>query len=142
MQGATQPVRGLPYTDSAEFERDLRVLRDSLIGHHGESLVAPRLAPLIRAAEVFGFHLASIDLRQSSDVHATVLGELLARAGVEADYVALPEVRRQAVLLAELAQPRLLRSEFVEYSELARREFAIFEMARGPSSRESKEISA
>ncbi len=59
------PVRATPYDDSSEFVRDLHVLIDSLAEHHGAPLAAPRLSPLARAAEVFGFHLASIDLRRA-----------------------------------------------------------------------------
>jgi phosphoenolpyruvate carboxylase len=102
-------VRAQPYADSAAFVRDLHVLIDSLAEHHGASLASPRLSPLARAAEVFGFHLASIDLRQSSDIHEAVIAELLKYAGVEADYAGLSEADKLRVLLAELAQPRLLR---------------------------------
>ncbi|MFM0286120.1 phosphoenolpyruvate carboxylase [Paraburkholderia megapolitana] len=126
----TQPVRAQPYEDASEFARDLQVLVDSLAEHHGASLATPRLSPLARAAEVFGFHLASIDLRQSSDVHEAVVAELLKRAGVEADYAALPEADKLRVLLAELAQPRPLRSAYIEYSELAKSELGVLEAAR------------
>ncbi|MCA3825273.1 MAG: phosphoenolpyruvate carboxylase, partial [Burkholderia sp.] len=91
---------------------------------------APRLAPLVRAAEVFGFHLASIDLRQSSDIHEAVVAELFARAGVEADYAALAEEDKLRVLLAALADPRPLRSPYFEYSALAQSELGVFEKAR------------
>ncbi|KVP47754.1 phosphoenolpyruvate carboxylase [Burkholderia ubonensis] len=124
------PVRATPYADSEEFVRDLKVLMESLDEHHGASLAAPRLAPLARAAEVFGFHLASIDLRQSSDVHEAVVAELLARAGVEADYAALAEEDKLRVLLAALADPRPLRSPYFEYSALAQSELGVFEKAR------------
>ncbi|KVN45318.1 phosphoenolpyruvate carboxylase [Burkholderia ubonensis] len=124
------PVRATPYADSEEFVRDLKVLMESLEEHHGASLAAPRLAPLARAAEVFGFHLASIDLRQSSDIHEAVVAELLARAGVEADYAALAEEDKLRVLLAALADPRPLRSPYFEYSALAQSELGVFEKAR------------
>src|SRR5581483_7629418 len=104
-----------PYADAQAFARDLNVLVDSLAAHHGASLATPRLAPLARAAQVFGFHLASIDLRQSSDVHEAVIAELFARAGVERDYASLSEADKLRVLLAELEQPRLLRSPYLEY---------------------------
>ncbi|MEQ5841523.1 phosphoenolpyruvate carboxylase [Paraburkholderia acidicola] len=126
----TQPVRAQPYEDASEFARDLQVLLDSLAEHHGASLATPRLSPLARAAEVFGFHLASIDLRQSSDIHEAVVAELLKRAGVEADYAALPEADKLRVLLAELAQPRPLRSAYIEYSDLAKSELGVLEAAR------------
>ncbi|MBC8728040.1 phosphoenolpyruvate carboxylase [Paraburkholderia sp. UCT2] len=124
------PVRAIPYDDAADFVRDLHVLMDSLAEHHGAPLAAPRLAPLARAAEVFGFHLASIDLRQSSDIHEAVIAELLKRAGVEDDYVALPEADKLNVLLAELAQPRALRVPSADYSELVKSELAVLEEAR------------
>ncbi len=124
------PVRATPYPDAEAFARDLRVLYDSLVAHHGESLAATRLVPLMRAAEVFGFHLASIDLRQSSDIHEAVIAELLARAGVEADYAALPEADKLRVLLAALADPRPLRIPYLDYSELAKSELGVLEKAR------------
>ncbi|MPV56463.1 phosphoenolpyruvate carboxylase [Burkholderia sp. HI2761] len=124
------PVRAIPYEDSEAFVADLKVLTASLDEHHGTSLAAPRLAPLVRAAEVFGFHLASIDLRQSSDIHEAVVAELFARAGVEADYAALAEEDKLRVLLAALADPRPLRSPYLEYSALAQSELGVFEKAR------------
>ncbi len=119
-----------PYADASEFTRDLNVLIDSLATHHGESLATPRLAPLARASEVFGFHLASIDLRQSSDIHEAVIAELFARAGVEPAYASLPEADKLRVLCAELSQPRLLRSPYLEYSELVTSELRVLEAAR------------
>ncbi|MEX3938703.1 phosphoenolpyruvate carboxylase [Paraburkholderia sp. BR10937] len=124
------PVRAKPYADADEFSRDLHILMDSLAEHHGASLATTRLAPLMRAVDVFGFHLASIDLRQSSDIHEAVITELLARAGVEADYAALSEKDKQIVLLAQLADPRTLRSPYLDYSELVKSELGVLEMAR------------
>jgi phosphoenolpyruvate carboxylase len=119
-----------PYASAAEFAADLNVLVDSLAQHHGATLTTQRLAPLARAAEVFGFHLASIDLRQSSDIHEAVIAELLARAGVERDYPGLEEDAKVRVLLAELSQPRPLRLPFVDYSDLAKSELGVLEAAR------------
>jgi phosphoenolpyruvate carboxylase len=125
-----QPARQKPYADVAEFSRDLHVLMDSLATHHGASLATPRLEPLLRAVDVFGFHLASIDLRQSSDIHEAVIAELLARAGVDANYAALSEDDKQLVLRAQLGEPRLLRSPYLDYSELVKSELGVLEMAR------------
>ena len=58
-----------PYADAAAFSADLQVLIDSLNAHHGGMLVQPRLSTLTRAADIFGFHRASLDMRQSSDIH-------------------------------------------------------------------------
>ncbi|KAG0164375.1 hypothetical protein DFQ30_010039 [Apophysomyces sp. BC1015] len=119
-----------PYASPQALRADLQVLIDSLDAHHGASLAAPRLSPLSRAVEVFGFHLASIDLRQSSDVHEAVLTELFARAGVADNYAVLSEDDKLTLLLAELAQPRALRLPHAAYSPLVQGELAVLEATR------------
>ena len=118
------------YAAPAEFLQDLRVIEASLAGHHAQALVGPRLAPLQRAVQVFGFHLATLDLRQSSDKHEAVVAELLRVARIEPDYSALPEAARRSCLLALLNDARPLRVHGATYSALARDELAIFETAR------------
>ncbi|MEX2480933.1 MAG: phosphoenolpyruvate carboxylase [Gammaproteobacteria bacterium] len=118
------------YPDAAAFAADLAVIADSLRTHHAGALIAPRLAPLQRAVEVFGFHLAALDLRQSSDKHAAVVAELLQVARIETDYLTLSEPARQSRLLALLEDARPLRVHGARYSELTAGELAIFEQAR------------
>jgi len=118
-----------PYATPAEFLAELNTIADSLATHGAALLAAGRLAPLVRAIEVFGFHLAVLDLRQNADVHEAVIGELLARAGVTPDYAALPERDRVALLSRELMNPRLLFSPYLDYSERARSELAILRVA-------------
>ena len=84
----------------------------------------------MRAVQVFGFHLATIDLRQSSDQHEPVVAELLRVARIEADYAALGEDARRDRLLALLDDARPLRVRGHAYSELAQGELAVFEAAR------------
>ena len=119
-----------PYAGPEAFAADLAVIEDSLRSHHAGALVAPRLAPLQRAVQVFGFHLATLDLRQSSDVHEAVVAELLRAARLEPDYTGLPESARRERLLAALNDARALRVRGAAYSPLAQGELAIFEAAR------------
>jgi phosphoenolpyruvate carboxylase len=120
-----------PYGSPEEFLADLRVVETALRAQHAEPLVGPRLAPLMRAVQVFGFHLATVDLRQSSDKHEVVIAELLRVARIEPDYPALPEGQRRELLLRLLCDARPLRVVgTAPYSELARSELAIFETAR------------
>jgi phosphoenolpyruvate carboxylase len=119
-----------PYLRADEFLADLRTIRDSLRAHHGEALVQQRLHPLIRAVEVFGFHLATVDLRQSSDQHERVVAELLAAARIEPDYPKLGEGERRELLVRLLCDARPLRVPEAPYSEHTQRELAIFEAAR------------
>lgn len=118
------------YDNPAEFTADLQVIAASLQSNHGAPLVRPRLATLKRASEIFGFHLATLDMRQSSDVHERVLGELFRSAQVERDYGLLPEEKKIALLLAELSQPRLLVSPYVSYTAETESELAVLRMAR------------
>jgi len=119
-----------PYLTPEELLADLRVIADSLKTHHAGALIAPRLKPLIRAVQVFGFHLATLDLRQSSDQHELVIAELLATARVCPDYAALDEAARRQLLLGLLNDARPLRVVGAEYSERCQGELAIFEAAR------------
>ncbi len=114
-----------PYAAPAELLADLRAIAQSLAAHGAAALADGRLAPLLRAVEVFGFHLAVLDLRQNADVHEAVVGELLERAGAAAGYAALPEEERVALLLEELSGPRLLHSPHLAYSERTASELAI-----------------
>ena len=119
-----------PYPNASSFLADLKIIQTSLQSHHAKTLAAQRLDPLIRAVEVFGFHLATVDLRQSSDQHEKVICELLATARVEKDYAALDEQRKRTLLMAMLNEARPLRIPGTTYSEHALSELAIFEAAR------------
>ena len=121
---------GHPYETPDEFGADLQIIIDSLKANAGSSLIRPRLGTMRRAVDIFGFHLATLDMRQSSDVHERVLTELFAHAKVENSYADLDEDRKVELLLAELAQPRLLYSPFIAYSAETDSELQIMRAAR------------
>jgi len=130
-----EPVRheighATPYDDPDALRADLKVLSNSLKLNGSASLAGGRLRRLLRAVQVFGFHLAPIDLRQNSEVHARSVAELLAGAGRCPDYEALSEVDRIRLLVDEIATPRPLYSPYLDYSEETRGELAIFFAAR------------
>lgn len=118
-----------PYDGPGAFSADLNILHDSLVQTHGAVFADDRLARLITAAEVFGFHMATLDLRQNSDVHQRVVADLLKVAGVCADYAALDEAERLAVLARELASPRPLFSPYADYAAETLKERAILQAA-------------
>jgi len=122
--------RAEPYRSPREFADDLDIVVASLAGHGSAVLIKPRLGRVRRAIDVFGFHLASVDLRQSSDVHERTIAELLRGAGVCEDYGALDEETRVALLTGEMSHPRLLHSPYVRYSDETRRELEVFSAAR------------
>ena len=118
-----------PYKLAQEFASELRTIEASLKTNHGTALVAQRLQPLLRAVEVFGFHLATVDLRQSSDKHEEVVAELLATAGIESNYCALDEAAKRTLLMGLLGDARSLSVHGANYSDHTQKELAIFSMA-------------
>jgi phosphoenolpyruvate carboxylase len=121
---------GAPYGSADELLADLDTVRASLERNHGSALVHARLGPLIRASQVFGFHLATTDLRQNSDKHEAVVGEFLAIARVEPRYAQLGEQDKRDLLLSLLRDPRSLRVRGAAYSAATESELAIFEAVR------------
>jgi phosphoenolpyruvate carboxylase len=118
-----------PYRDAQEFARDLEVISGSLDRHAAGALAQGRLAHLRYAVDVFGFYLASIDMRQNSDVHEAVVAELLAKCAACADYAALDEAARVKLLVRELRNPRPLCIPNDQYSDLTQGELKIFRTA-------------
>ncbi|UEM24961.1 phosphoenolpyruvate carboxylase (plasmid) [Skermanella mucosa] len=118
-----------PYADASELKGELDVIHDSLMDNGSEVLARGRLRQLRYAVAVFGFHLASLDLRQNSDVHERTVAELLEAAAPGTGYAGLDEEARIALLLEELKTARPLASPFVGYSEETAGELAILRMA-------------
>src|SRR3981081_1557408 len=106
-----------PYIAAKEFKADLDILDRSLIANNSRVIARGRLRLLRRAADCFGFHLASLDIRQNSAVHERTIAELMDAGMPGTSYLALDEDERIAVLLKELRSTRPLASRFVKYSE-------------------------
>jgi phosphoenolpyruvate carboxylase len=123
-------VSAEPYGAPSGLRADLVAVARSL-GADGGGLLAGSgaLGRLIRAVETFGFHLATLDLRQNADVHERVVAELLKVAGVEGDYLSLSEAERVALLRGELSGGRLLHNPWAVYSEETRSELEIVRAA-------------
>jgi phosphoenolpyruvate carboxylase len=123
-------VPGVAYANPEELRTDLVAIAHSL-AQRGAGLLATggALGRLIRAVDSFGFHLATLDLRQNSDVHARVVADLLSVAGVETRYSNLDEAARVTLLRRELSSERLLWSPYSQYTEETQSELAIVRAA-------------
>lgn len=124
------PRGGVPYPTPQQLRTDLVTLAHSL-GKSGAGLLSSggALGRLVRAVEVCGFHLATLDLRQNADVHQRVVAELLHTAGADDDYLQRDEATRVALLRRELQSPRLLTSPWAQYSAETVSELAIVRAA-------------
>jgi phosphoenolpyruvate carboxylase len=118
-----------PYASAAEFSADLEVIATSLRQTNAGIVARGRLRSLKRAVDVFGFHLAPIDLRQNSDVHERTIAELFSAASPGLDYRGLSEAERVGLLRRELDSPRPLCSPFIAYGEETAGELALFRAA-------------
>jgi phosphoenolpyruvate carboxylase len=117
-----------PYASAAEFRADLDRIDGSLQANGAALIARGRLRHVRHAVAAFGFHLASLDLRQNSETHEQVLTELFMSATGE-DYAAMDEPARRALLVAELTSNRPMLSPFVSYSAATQDELAIFRNA-------------
>lgn len=122
---------GTRYETANDFYKDLIAIRDSLLENKGESLISGDFVELLQAVEIFGFYLASIDMRQDSSVYEACVAELLKSAGIHSRYSELGEEEKCDLLLKELEEdPRILSATHAEKSELLAKELAIFKTAR------------
>jgi phosphoenolpyruvate carboxylase len=118
-----------PYANLGEYKADLDILNCSLIANNSAVIARGRLRLLRRALDCFGFHLASLDLRQNSAVHERTVAELIDAAMPGMSYLALNEEARIALLSSELRNARPLISAFVKYSEETQAELDVFHAA-------------
>lgn len=119
------------YASADELQADLAVIETSLRAYHGAALVPARLSPLRRSVQVFGFHLATVDLRQNSVRHEEVIDELLRVARISPAYAEFDEADKQTMLLRLLRDPRPLRIPGFAYSDRTESELAVFNAAVG-----------
>ena len=119
------------YHKIEEFKHDLLAIKQSLLENKGEAMISGEFTELLQAVEVFGFYLASIDMRQDSSVHEACVAELLASAGIVEHYSKLSEDEKCHVLLNELLyDPRILSATHTKKSALLQKELEIFQTAR------------
>ena len=129
VDGMRPTGKATPFNGPDEFTRGLTAIADSLCAHNAGVLASARLRDLRRAVAVFGFHLASLDLRQNADVHEQVVAELFEKAAPGTDYLGLAEPTRVAILCRELRSPRPLASRYVTYSDRTSSELAVVSAA-------------
>lgn len=119
-----------PYRDPAEFLQELDVIDRSLRANRGIRIARGRLRKLRRKVRAFGFHLASVDLRQNASVHEATIAELFEAIAPGTEYPALDEAARCALLVRELDTPRALIRPHWTYSDQTARELDIFSAAK------------
>jgi phosphoenolpyruvate carboxylase len=113
------------YPGAVEFLDDLLTIRESLLQNGGERVAEGALQDLIRQAEVFGFHLAKLDVRQESTTVVRAVAELVSASSGE-ELLAMEEAERAALLRGLLTQSDLVLPEPEEASEESRKVIETF----------------
>lgn len=120
------------YLTAEELEQDLLIIKNSLLENNGDTLIKGDLEELLSAVKIFGFYLASIDMRQDSSVYEACVAELLKSANIENNYSELLENEKCDLLLNILKKdPRPLSiNDENKQSEELKKELLIFKTAR------------
>ena len=120
------------YLTAEELEQDLLIIKNSLLENNGDTLIKGDLEELLSAVKIFGFYLASIDMRQDSSVYEACVAELLKSANIENNYSELSENEKCDLLLNILKKdPRPLSiNDESKQSEELKKELLIFKTAR------------
>jgi phosphoenolpyruvate carboxylase len=102
-----RPVEPHQHATADGLMADLLFLRETLAEVGAHRIVRYDLDPLIRGVRVFGFHLATLDIRQNSAFHDRSVAQLMEAAGLPGEeYLRWDEPRRLGFLEAELRSPR------------------------------------
>ncbi|MCM3341585.1 phosphoenolpyruvate carboxylase [Paenibacillus sp. MER TA 81-3] len=105
------------YRMPMEFVEDLKIIDRSLRHHFADYVADTNVSKLIRQVELFGFHMATLDVRQHSKEHENAMTEILANMNIVEDYSQLSEEDKIELLNRLLNDPRPLISPYIQYSD-------------------------
>jgi phosphoenolpyruvate carboxylase len=118
------------YGSAADLVADLELLRESLRSVGGGVIADGRVRALQIQAEVFGFHLATLDLRQHAGRHREAFDAIFRRYGDVEDWASLPEEDKVAVLTHELTLARPLTPAVLDFDDETNETFELFRLVR------------
>jgi phosphoenolpyruvate carboxylase len=127
---ADRVVDPTAYADAEGYVADLQLLRDSLRGCGAHVIADGRVRDLQVQAEVFGFHLVTLDLRQHAARHTAALGDVFRRYGDTDDFGALTEAEKVAMLSHELTLARPLAPAILDFGDDTNETLGLFRLVR------------
>lgn len=116
-QSAAVKNKKAKYNSPEELLNDLWLIDRSLRSHFADITANIYIRKLIRQVELFGFHLAGLDVRQHSKEHESAMNEVLTKMNIVQNYSDLTEDEKITLLSGLLTDPRPLLSPYMEYSE-------------------------
>lgn len=141
----TRHAEGLDYAGPEALRAELVMMHASLVAHRGSLIANGVLRRLMRNVDTFGFHLATMDVREHARWHTDALSQLYGRLGI--DFRGMETGDRSDLLASELSGMRPLSSPATRLEDRAERTLGTFEAIRtaqdryGPTVIESYVIS-
>ncbi len=115
----------LHYRSIDEFKNELELIRNSLVS---TDLTCEPLDTLLNQVHIFGFSLASLDIRQESTRHSDALDELTRYLDLPKSYEEMDEDSRIIWLMKELQTRRPLIPPAFEWSKSTQETISVFHM--------------
>ncbi|WP_019640691.1 phosphoenolpyruvate carboxylase [Paenibacillus fonticola] len=105
------------YAGVKDLIDDLKIIDRSLRHHYADYVADTHINKIVRQVELFGFHTATLDIRQHSQEHENAMTEILANMNIVSNYAELAEEEKIKLLERLLNDPRPLTSPYQDYSE-------------------------
>ncbi|WP_404332743.1 phosphoenolpyruvate carboxylase [Mesobacillus maritimus] len=118
------------YKSAEEFLEDLNQVKRSIYQHHPTNHELKMLQKLIRQVQLFGFHLATLDIRNHSGEHEAAITEILRKARLSENYQALSEEKKIEILQGILGDPRSLLLLHEDYSQETQQMLDVFNLVK------------
>jgi phosphoenolpyruvate carboxylase len=118
------------YRYSEELLNDLVLIKESAEQHQPAPNKLKTIRKLVRQVELFGFHLATLDIRNHSGEHETAVTEILRAVNITENYAALSEEEKVAILERVLNEPRPLLLLQEDYSKETQGVLNVFQMIK------------
>lgn len=120
----------LGYKSSDELLEDLFIIKKSLKQHHPAAHELMTIQKLIRQVQLFGFHLATLDIRNHSGEHEAAMTEILRKVSISENYAELAEEEKLKILQNILKDPRPLLLLNEDYSTETQEMIKVFQMIK------------
>ncbi|MCM3584209.1 phosphoenolpyruvate carboxylase [Mesobacillus maritimus] len=118
------------YKSADELLKDLYMVKRSIYQHHPKNHELKMLQKLIRQVQLFGFHLATLDIRNHSGEHENAITEILRKARITQDYQSLSEDEKVKILQDTLRDPRSLLLLHEDYSKETQQMLDVFKLIK------------
>ncbi|WP_174731405.1 phosphoenolpyruvate carboxylase [Mesobacillus harenae] len=118
------------YKTSEEMLEDIQLIHRSTYQHHPTHHELKTLQKLIRQVQLFGFHLATLDIRNHSGEHETAIAEIFKKVRISEDYTSLTETEKMSLLNKQLQDPRPLLLMHSDYSAETQEILNVFQMIK------------